>query len=515
MSLSAMPFPRDCPILSKMANKTSFFKQNRFAVCPHSAVIVLIVLSLFNLSHAFPQNLPCSSGFRDSVEQLIEQDKLGEADGKFAAIEPACAIETYDLMKWMRIKSVLGMYGAACRLACRIAHQQPQLSALLQNQLSETIREAPADTVRAALDDYLQCALSGFRPDTAAFKRWISNVYFRAGLYDEEVNALLRLETPSQPSAEELFACASRRFSNRIFSTALRPARLAYSRLHDDNLSSLCALMLYRCFALMGKDDSAAIWLRRVPARREDRAEAAAFFQRTGDLVKADSLLAALPSSLTRDTLMVRQMLFTGNPKAAADYCARWAGEKLTVDGRGLLFWRMRSLLFSGRAQAADALADSIDFSPVMDGATAFLFLKYMLNSIRKTPAAGTVFGELAYAAWLQRPERALRALQSSAIDVFPADVRQLLYCMGVKALIDGKMFAGARTLIDRAGGSSTCTELRYYLGEVLLNQGDVDSAAAVLEELILTYPGDVFSEKARILLNVLHAEKSGRKRRF
>jgi tetratricopeptide (TPR) repeat protein len=498
-----------------MAKKIQCFEQNPFAAYRHLAAIVLIIISLSNSSHSFPHLSPCSSGFRDSVAQLMEKDKLREADGMFAAREPACAIETYDLMKWMRIKSVLGMYGAACRLACRIAHQQPQLSALLQNQLSETIREAPADTMRAALDAYLQCALSGFRPDTAAFKQWISNVYFRAGLYDEEVTVLLRLETPNQPSADGLFACASRRFSNRLFTAALRPALLAYSRLHDDNLRSLCAMMLYRCFALMGNDDSAAIWLGRVPARREVKAEAAAFFQRTGDLAKADSLLAALPPSLTKDTLMVRQMLFTGNPKAAADYCARRAGQTGAEGRRDLLFWRMRSLLFGGRPQAADALADSIDFSPDMDGATAFLFLKYMLNSIRKTPAAGAVFGELAYGAWLKRPERALRALQSPAIDACPADVGQLLFSMGVKALIDGKMFAGARTLIDRAGGSSAGPELRYYLGDVLLNQGDIDTAAAVFEELLLTYPGDVFSEKARILLNEMHAEKSGRKRRL
>jgi hypothetical protein len=136
-----------------------------------------------------------------------------------------------------------------------------------------------------------------------------------------------------------------------------------------------------------------------------------------------------------------------------------------------------------------------------MSNANTYVNTKYIFNNIKKEPQAGKIFGSLAYGIWLDKPDDIYKILQSDAISAYYPDVKQLLYCEGIKALIAWKQFAPTLTLIEQTKISTDCPELKFYYGEALLYTGKLEKGRSVLEELLLEYPGNVFSEKARLFL--------------
>lgn len=450
----------------------------------------------------FSQSVPVS--IQNKVASLLEHDDFREADSLCTAFDLARFMGPNDLMKWMRIKSTIGQYGQAARFACTALGKGPQYGPMLQYQLAELVKDAKIDTVRAALNAYCLCALGGGGCDTPAFKQWISEIYPRFGLYDDEIDVLVSLDSKKFPSAQGLLESARQRFSQRLFSRVIRPAQQAFARGSTASQKAMCALLLYQSFAQMGKNDSAALWLSRLPLKEDPfKAEAASFFQRSRYFVKADSLIKTLPPSFMRDTLDIRQMLYNGNLQAATEAAGRIF--KAREGDRNIrneaILWRIRTLMFEGAIGAALPLLDSIAFTPSMSWAEEVLSYKYAVFMVQGFPMAWKDFGALRHASWSQQPEIAVRVLARPELENYPMAIKQLFIVDGAKTLEAGKLFSEARKSLERIALSAATAEHRFYYAESLLNTGAPEKAQQVLEELVLKFPGDVFSEKARIVL--------------
>jgi hypothetical protein len=325
-------------------------------------------------------------------------------------------------------------------------------------------------------------------------------------LYDEEVDVLVSLDSKKYPSVQEILETARKRFSQRLFSRTIRPALLAFARSATVSQKALCALLLYQSYAQTEKNDSAALWLARVPlAQNSYKAEAITFFQRSRYFTKADSLIKTLPSSFMRDTLTIRQMLYDENVKGAIEKATQ-TFQAMGAMGSGgeknnALLWRIRTLIFDGAIGAALPLLDSMNFTPSMNGAEEVLTDKYAVFMVRSSPAVWKNFGLLRYASWLKRSDIALKVLVSPEMVNCPAGAKDLLIIEGVKTLEADKLFSEARSVLERTPLAAASAEHRFYYAEALLNTGAPEQARQVLEELVLKFPGEVFSEKARIVL--------------
>ena len=456
----------------------------------------------FAASNPFMQNAE-QGALQSKISSLLANDNIREADSLCTAFDLTRSMGPYDLMKWVRTKGTLGQFGEAGRLACMTLAKAPQYGPMLQYQLAEVVKEAKIDTVCKVLNAYRLCALGEGGQDTLAFKQWISETYFRFGLYDEEVDVLVSLDSKKFPSVQELLETARKRFSQRLFSRTIRPALLAFARSATVSQKALCALLLYQSYAQTEKNDSAALWLARVPlAQNSYKAEVITFFQRSRYFTKADSLIKTLPSSLMRDTLSIRQMLYDENVKGAIEKATQTfqamesGGEK-----NNALLWRIRTLIFDGAIGAALPLLDSMNFTPAMNGAEEVLTDKYAVFMVRSSPAVWKNFGLLRYASWLKRSDIVVKVLVSPEMENCPADVKELLIIDGVKTLEAGKLFSEARSVLERTPLAVASAEHRFYYAEALLNTGAPEQARQVLEELVLKFPGEVFSEKARIVL--------------
>jgi hypothetical protein len=463
----------------------------------------ILSCTAFSAPNLFTQNA-APDPLENKISTLLANDNIREADSLCTAFDLTRFMGPFDLVKWLRIKGTLGQYGQAGRLACLATGKDPHFGPMLQYQLAEVVKDAKIDTVRAVLQAYVLCALGEGKCDTMAFKQWISGTYDRFGLYDEEVDALVSLDSKNHPSAQELLEAARQRFSRGLFSRAIRPALLAYARSTTVSQKTLCALLLYQSYAQTEKNDSAALWLAKVPLSQDSyKAEAITFFQRSRYFAKADSLIKTLRPSFMRDTLAIRQMLYDGNVKGATDAAAQafQAQSRDKSNRNEAMLWRIRTLIFGGFIGAVLPLPDSINFTPSMNGAEEVLSDKYAFIMLQAYPSIWKDFGSIRLAAWAQRPDIALRALGSPELENCPAGVKDLLIIDGVKTLEAGKLFSEARAVLERTAPAAASAEHRYYYAEALLGAGAPEQARQALEELVLKFPGDVFSEKARIAL--------------
>jgi hypothetical protein len=457
---------------------------------------------------AVPWQTPCASAQRRGVERLLGQDRVVEADSAFSSLEAQCSLTAGDLLKWMRVKGVLFQFAEAGRLACLVVRAEPDAAFLAQDQLSEMIRDAAVDTVRAVLRDFRECLVSSRKQDTASVARWMAAVYDRFDLFDEEADVLLRFDGGDESSVNDLDGCARRFFSRGMYPGAIRLAAAAYPRLRDEVRRSSLALLLHESYARSGKNDSAAFWLEHVSlSRPEAGALAAVFFQRAGLASKAESRIAALAPSFTRDTLAVRQRLFASDFAGAAALASKLLGAGLAPDRRSALqLWEVRAMLFCGKTDRARALIDSMEFFPAMRGAGEVVASALAAYGLQDQPGAWGLFGAVAYASWLDRPDKVLAALEGPGLDSCDARARRTIVLEGVPTLIGGGRFADVRRIMERTGIAPEDNEFRYYYGEVLYNEGAVDSARKVFEAMLLDRPDDVFCGRARIFLSRMNA---------
>jgi tetratricopeptide (TPR) repeat protein len=437
---------------------------------------------------------------------FLAHDELREADSVFTEFGLEGTMGAGDLMQWVRIKGTLAQYGQAGRLACRAMEKAPQYGAMARFQLSEILKDAKIDTVRSVVAAYGACAAQSRAPDTADLRDWMARTYEAFGLFSEEIDALIVLDTRSSPSARGLLECGKRAMARGLFTYAIPAARVAYDRLAGPSDKALCALVLYQSYAKLGKTDSAAWWLVKAPMAKEAfRAEAAAFFQRAGHAARADSLIETLPKSFMRDTLSIRQSLFAHDVKAAVDRAFRvFVGAATGAERSAAMLWRMRTLVFAGNLGAARELLDSIDFSPSMREADEILADKYAVFALQSDPSAWGEFAEAVFAAWAGFSDMACASLMSPRLDGISPRGKQLILSYCLKTLIADKVYLQARKAVEGLSREELSAENRYYYGDVLVHSGEIEQGRRVFEELVLKFPADVFSGKARMALIAL-----------
>jgi hypothetical protein len=265
--------------------------------------------------------------------------------------------------------------------------------------------------------------------------------------------------------------------------------------------------MLFQWYWQERRPDSASLWLARASLSDERfKIRAIGFLQSAGMLDKADSLTATLRPSLSRDTLVLRALLFAGNAKAAY---ARCKGISLPRDERVL--WKTRTALFSGNGAELMGWIDTAAFTPGSPGGEEVLSYRYRLEVLASAsaPQALQDYCAMAFALWRGRPDKAA----VPGFLAYPRPVREMLVCDIVKGLTGMRRFGEARDVaaaigLDSAGVDSAGPEIRYFHAEILIQQGLTDQGAAALERLMLAYPHDVFYGRARLLLASLKKKR-------
>ncbi|MCP4646584.1 MAG: hypothetical protein GY852_02465, partial [bacterium] len=247
-----------------------------------------------------------------------------EADRLYEDLMTLSLLGGYDLLDWARIRGVLGNLNGAAELFCLASTKDRAMVNPALNQLKRLLTDiSSTETKRDALQQFSGCYQSQEGADLDSLSLWLSKAYAYFDLYREEEQAITGLDKKPRSKGIRLLQTAQHRFARSLFAEALPAAKKAWGYSTDKPLRQKCAVILYQSYLHTGNPDSALLWLKNVDlTNTHSRANAVVLYQSSGFLQKADSILRTLPASVRRDTLTIRQHLFSGSVSNARSHIA-------------------------------------------------------------------------------------------------------------------------------------------------------------------------------------------------
>ncbi|NLG18456.1 MAG: tetratricopeptide repeat protein [Fibrobacter sp.] len=434
----------------------------------------------------------------DVFMKLVNSGKPEQADLIFTIFEGEGRLDAHDLLRWAKIKSVIGDFRRIPGLFCRFIRSEPRITSIALNQFSGLLGDMPLSAADSAIQQFLDCGLAGPEADTATIASWAADACSRLGLYEREVEILKSSRLPSL--REELLDAAKKRFIRRNYKDAIEAAREFYRGNDDKEDLRAAATIIYQSFRELGHADSALLWFERSGLKTEaSNAEAVVLYQNAGDFSKASGLIDSLSRSIVRDTLLIRQYLFTGEREKAAKSVQ--SSKFLTKSEKLNVLWEIRTLLFSGKIKEFNEYLNKTKIVPSWNFAGELLSYKYRMQRFGKSETALDTWAEIEYNIYIGKPERASSLLSEAKV---PMDLKGHLVLRLAEALIEKGHNSASLKLLAGWDESGAAPELLYYKGEALMRTGEIDSARAIMNRIVLQHPDDVFSGKARIFLSGL-----------
>ncbi|MFW5775349.1 MAG: tetratricopeptide repeat protein [Chitinivibrionales bacterium] len=451
-----------------------------------------------------------NGSFREHISSLSDRGMYQEADSVYEGMHAFDVLDIYDLLRWTKIKGVIGDFHGLGRLVCEVRVKDERLAQIAQNHMHGQFADAEPHQRNVALQTYQDCYLATSPPDSTDFGLWLAEQYERYGFLKKQLIVLKRMVPDNVYAGRQLLLAAHRRFSDGMHALARDAAKAAYRRLPDRQVRSECASLVYRAYDALGNTDSALVWMQRIDLEDPSMvAHAISMYQKTSRLELADSMISALPQSFEKDTFTLRQMIFQDRCRQAYDSLQSFLGSRRwkREAGGDALLWRLRLAAFLGRAEEIPVITDSASFSPTDPRASEILRLKYEALKLASFPQAAKLWAEILQKSYMEIPEA---VLDSFAVSSFPADIQNLLMIKLLEALVGQQKWQSAQRALSMADVESPGAHMQYLTAQIQYRNGEKKQAEQRLEELILNHPGDVFASKARIYL----MEMSSREKR-
>lgn len=407
----------------------------------------------------------------------------------------------YDLLRWVEIKQVLGLYAEIPELYCRVLYGEPRIKTIVLSQFATLLREVPQSVVDTLLQHFLVCSSEGQLP-AGPRTEWVIAQYGRLKLFDRQIELFLATEKQREQQAIGLIAIGEERYRQQSFVAAAKTAELAYRRATGKDLKERAATLVYHALRELGSRDSAQMWFKRAHIVSDrGRAQGAELFLSSGNPTEASRLIAQLSHSVLRDTLHLHQLLATDSLSSAVALLAK--GGDFTGSAATAYIWRVRTLLFGGRAEACLALLDSIPAPLPAVQTRELLGYRYWLLRLAYNEEALAIFAQIEYTLYKEKPGLAADLLCSVQADT--AYSWRLAVRVAQAALKNGNDPAGALRILGCAPADSE-PEYLYCKADAFYRLRKLDAAEQLLKRLVLEYPDDVHTVKARLLLaKVLH----------
>jgi tetratricopeptide (TPR) repeat protein len=197
---------------------------------------------------------------------------------------------------------------------------------------------------------------------------------------------------------------------------------------------------------------------------------------------------------------MLRQLIFKGKTSQAfimagsAMSTAYWAGA-----ARDAGLWKVRLAVFKNDLACALSQIDSAKIDPNWQYAAQMLEHKYACNLFAAQPELFGAWGMLSLSLYSGHPEYAADTIASLGLT---GSIRELVLATLCEALLDAGMQEKCAAILLPAIQESPDARILFIYAEACAMQGKYDEAGKILNKLILEYPDDIFSDRARMYLS-------------
>lgn len=453
-----------------------------------------------------------NGSIRKKLARYEVRGLYAEVDSLYNDLFLLSLLDVYDLLKWTKIKGILGDYNGAAQIFCEVSQYRKNFVSMARSQFTRLLAESDSSDFQSnALDIYKECYLSKPNADTLSLSNWLSRTYARFNLFNEENSAIIELDRDEKSRGGRLLATAQNRFSNRLFAEAIQPALQSWKYLSTEPQRHRCAIILYQSYSGIGKADSAILWLERVKLRNElSKVNAVVLYQEAGLFEKAIDIITTLKISISRDTLTIRQFLFEGKIENARSFIVKCSKDGLWQSARlDNFLWKIRTGVFSGMLDDAGLYIDSINsigIPPSRHYAKEILIYRMALQRLGVNQQAFAYWGRLRYFAYIKKPQNMATGFNGGK---WPLDIREYFAATLVEELITNKLYEKAQYVLDLVPELNESPQINYFRALTSFNLGYSDRAKKLFENIILSNPDGVFAHKARIYLLKLNEPQS------
>jgi hypothetical protein len=444
--------------------------------------------------------------------KLYNDGSMYTADTLLHIYDSEGKIDNQGLLLWIKIKTITKAYKELPPLYCRLFNQIPQIpnkmslsevnaeSMLsLKMQFQQTLDESGKEEISQIIAGFKKCILSKPLSSDAELLRWLAQLSGNYGLYDDELEITSAIQSSDDgfSVSGELADIARNRFINKSFVHALRAGREAFRKAESNNDRISAGSLVYQSFIALGLNDSALQWIHYAQLTNPNSIlNAINLYQMSGQITQAQALINKFPSSLIKDTLAIRQAIFSQNLKAA--HALLQHNDSLKNHKNEVYLWNVRIALFNKATDNLMKLLDSIPDIQNFRGAAEVLEYKYHFFKLMDCLESLEAWQLIEYNSYIGK------------IMVAPGSFEQIQSDDGCKAeyalilahrLYERQKIADALAVLSSFDESGVSAEFLYQKAQCLHEQKKTVECRKLLEKILLDFPDDIYSGKSRLML--------------
>lgn len=443
------------------------------------------------------------AGWKRHNPSLARKLRRLERLGSIRRIDTLCTIldshgglDAHILIRWIDTKEVLDDHHSIPPLLCRSIRGQPGLAHLALNRFRKILDGLSSPLADSLLNDFSRCHFTG--ADTAMIWSWIIESYGRKKLFTAQIDLVLMLEHDRMKLGEHLEALAEQRLKKKQYRAAVEAALLLVNKTpQKSGVRSRAAGILYKAYNALGEPDSARIWMEKTDISSEkELAAAVELYQHLGRHDSAASLIARMPPSIARDTLRIRHLLLSDSLEEAAGMIAQ-NGIPYRRLPQHYLIWQARTALFNGRPGLCAARIDSTGIRPEYAAASELMDYRYWLHRFADDGEALAKFTQIEYTLFKGNTKQAAKLLCSARLSSSAA------WRLGVR-IAYRQMDRSDSTAVSTLECTPAHKEPEYLLclADAYFHNGVYTKVRSLLEKLILEFPVNIYTTRARVLLS-------------
>jgi hypothetical protein len=433
------------------------------------------------------------------IDNLVKRGFNARADTLYSIFDAEGKLDSQDWLKWAKIKGLMGDYSKIAMLYCKAIQKEPMLSVFALHQLGRELKDSDSGTAEKVLEQFSRCSIEFPGSDTVSIYSWLADIYAELGFYRQELIALKLISSSGGAIAARALEAAQKRYSLHKYREALEAARISYQSTDRFSIRSMAATIAYQSFLKLGQIDSAAGWLTRMELGSDkNRVEAITFYQNCSDFANAALLIDSLAVSVARDSLFIRQFVLQGEIQKALTYFNR-PELKIHRDQKNAALWKARILLFSGKYEDFTAFLDTLDVAPFWECARELISYQYWIARLGSSSESLAAWASIEYNLYCGSFHKISQELNHSRAG---NQIRRELLLYAGKSCITLGRHKEALMLLESDTLTEETPEFLYCRAEALYHCGDAMNARAVFNRIILEFPADLYSDKARVFIN-------------
>ncbi len=433
------------------------------------------------------------------IDNLVKGGFHARADTLYSIFDAEGKLDAQDWLKWAKLKSLVGDYSKIATLYCKAIQKEPMLSVFAFHQLGGVLRDSDTTTAEKVLEQFSKCSIESPGSDTFSIYSWLADIYAELGFYRQELGVLNLISASGGAIAARALEAARKRYSLHKYIEAIEAARMSYQSTDRFSIRSVAATIAYQSFMKVGQIDSAARWLTRMELSSDkNRAEAITFYQNCGDFSNAAQLIDSLSVSVARDSLNLRQFILQGDIKKALTYFGK-PELKIHRDKKSASLWKARMLLFSGEFEDFTAFLSTLEVAPFWECAQELISYQYWIERLGNSSEALAAWASIEYNLYCGLFHKIPQLLNHNRME---NQLRRQLALYAGKSCISRGHYKEALMTLGSDTLKEESPEFLYCKAEALYHCGDAVNARSVFNRIILEYPADLYSDKARVFIN-------------